>query len=90
MVQETLFIPSIEAGKENTIGITLTRSWTTRIIHYMRLGELPQDELEAKKIYKREMKHILMSKKLYKMGRASPMLRCLGKHKVSLVLAQVH
>lgn len=31
-----------------------------------------------------------MSGKLYKMGRVTPMLRCLGEHKFSMVLDEVH
>lgn len=35
-------------------------------------------------------KYIRILRRLYKMGRASPVLRCLGEHKITLVLAEVH
>lgn len=90
MIQEILATPNIEAGEENAIDIALTCVYMMPIIHYLQLGDLSQDDLEAKKICKRATKYILMSRKFYKMGRASLMLRCLGGNEIALVLAVVY
>lgn len=74
----------------NAADISLTYSWMTPIAHYLQLGELPQDELEANKIRKRTKKYILMSGKPYKMGITTYICRCLGEYEITLVLVEVY
>lgn len=84
------YIPSMEAEKTYTMNISMTRRWMIPTIHYLQSFELPQDELDAKQIRKLASKYIIMSGKLYKMGRTSLILRFLGEHEISLVLIEVH
>lgn len=60
------------------------------ILCYLQEEKLKLDEGEARRIRKQALMYIIHLGKLYKMGRASPMLRCLGKHEVALVLVEVH
>lgn len=53
ITQYTLFIPSVEASETKNVDVSLSASWMTPIIYYLQYDELPQDELEAKKIRKR-------------------------------------
>lgn len=78
-IQETLVILSIEEGEAKSIDISLTSSWMTPIIHYLHSGKLPY--LEAKQHCKHVVKYILMSRKLYKMGRAISILKFMGNTK---------
>lgn len=48
------------------------------------------DELEARKIKKLFTQYIMTTEKLYKMGGATPMLRCLEKQEVCLILVEFH
>lgn len=60
------------------------------ILHYLQLGQLPPNEGEAIKIRNKAAKYTILSRKLYRMGKATTMLRCLGKDDITLVLAEVH
>lgn len=79
-IQETLVILSIEEGDAKSIEISLTGGWMTPIIHYLHSGKLPH--LEAKQHCKHAVKYILMSRKLYKMGRAISILKFMGNTKL--------
>lgn len=48
------------------------------IMHYLVKDELLSNELEAKMLQKHAEKYTMVYGKLYKMKRASFMLRCLG------------
>lgn len=53
----------------------------TPIIHYTMLYKLLLDKMEEKKVWKHVAKYIMIYRKLYNMGKASLMLRFLGREK---------
>lgn len=55
------------------------------ILYYLQADKLTLDEGEARRIQKKTTKYTILLGNLYKMGRASSMLWCLGEHKTSLV-----
>jgi len=62
----------------------------TPIIKYLAGFSSPQDEEEAQMVKRRAAKFTMVAGKLYKMGRATPMLGCLGEEETDLVLLEVH
>lgn len=54
------------------------------------MDKFPLDVWEPRRIQKQASKYTLFYEIFYKIRRAFPMLRCLGKHETSLVLAEVH
>lgn len=82
--------PTNEVGETNTVEVSHATGWMTSIIHYLQSYELAQDELKAKKISKHAKECIIMPERLYKMGKASPMLMCLGQHEIAIAIVEVH
>lgn len=72
IVQETLAAPNIEANESNVIEAAHATDWMTPITHHLKSDELPHHELKAKIICKCEANYTMVSRKLYKMGKASP------------------
>jgi len=64
--------------------------WMTPIIEYLTSSFSPKNEEEAQTVKRRAAKFTMVSGKLYKMGRATPMLRCLSEEETELVLLEVH
>lgn len=60
------------------------------IVQYLTNDELPSDEGMTNKIKRMAAKYTIEIGKLYKMGKTSPMQRCLGKNETSMVLMEVH
>jgi len=58
-----------------------------KILNMIFLSKKPEkDQL----VRKRAFKFTIMAGKLYKMGRATPMLRCLSEEETNLVMLEVH
>ena len=53
-------------------------SWMSPIVHYLKEGKLPTDEMEARKLRIRASHFQLLDGILYKMGFSRPHLRCLS------------
>jgi len=62
----------------------------TPIIKYLTGSFSPKSDEEAQAVRRRATKFTMVADKLYKMGRATPMLRCLGEEEIELVLIEVH
>lgn len=82
--------PINEVGETNTVEVSHATGCMTSIIHYLQSYELAQDELKAKKISKRAKEYTIMPERLYKMGKDSLMLMCLGEHEIAIAIAEVH
>lgn len=80
----------IEIEEINTIRFIWPTSWMTPITRYLTIDELPSDKVEEKRIWKLTTKYTMVSKKLYKITRVSPILRCLWEKEITLVLIEVH
>src|ERR1051325_6830834 len=88
VIQETLSVPSIE--KEETLVVEEEDGWMTPIVQYLQQNVLPEDKERAKRIKKISARFVLESGKLYRMGQATSMLRCVAEKDVVLVLKEVH
>jgi len=62
----------------------------TPIIRYLTGSFQPKDEEEEALVRKRASKFTMVAGKLYRMGRAAPMVRCLGENETNLVILEVH
>lgn len=90
IIQEIIVSHNIKAHRVYSLGVVPESSWMSPILHYLQLDELLLDEREEKRIWKQPSKYYILSRKLYKMMRVSPMLQFLGEHETSLVLVEVH
>lgn len=50
------------------------------IVRYLTQNELPEEEIEARKIKRISTRYLIVVDQLYKMGRSSPMLICISKN----------
>lgn len=90
VIHETLASPSIKGEETYSWELISESSWMSPILHYLQLGKLSSDEGEDRKIKRKSAKYTLLSRKLYIIGKVAPMLRCLGKDDITLVLVEVH
>jgi len=89
VIQETVSTPSTESQEVLAISDEV-EGWMTPIVKYLTGAFSPRNEEEAQMIKRRAAKFTMVAEKLYKMGRATPMLRCLGEDETDLVLLEVH
>ncbi|GAA0146976.1 hypothetical protein LIER_06790 [Lithospermum erythrorhizon] len=64
--------------------------WRTPITKYLTNGQLPNDNLEAKKVQNRNFKYQIYQGELYRKSWDGPMLICVSTEDVPKVLAEVH
>src|ERR1051325_4488025 len=60
------------------------------IVQYLQQDVFSDDKEKARQIKKVSARYIIMNNKLFKMGRAFPMLRCVLEDGVNLVMKEVH
>jgi len=89
VIQEVVETPSTEP-KEVFAITEQADGWMTPIIKYLMGSFSPQNEEEAQMVKRRAAKFTMVTGRLYKMGRATPMLRCPGEEETDLVLLEVH
>lgn len=77
IIQETAASPDTEAEVLYSLELIPKSSWMSPILHYLQSGVLPLDEGEIRNIRRKSSKYTLLSGKLYRMGKAIPMLRFL-------------
>lgn len=89
VIQEVLSKPSTEAMVVHMI-LEEDEGWMTPLIKYLMGSFVPKDEEEEALVRRRASKFTMVAEKLYRMGKATPMLRCFGENKTNLVLLEVH
>ncbi|XP_073136939.1 uncharacterized protein [Henckelia pumila] len=85
-------------GKEETDGSDGTifcadseePSWNDEIINYLMRGNLPANQVEARKLRVRAARFTIIDGELYKRGFSSPYLKCLTPAKGNYVLREIH
>ena len=75
---------------ENIMCLRFEPSWMTLILHYLRMGELPQNKQEAKKIDRRSAYFFIENDKLYKKGFMLPSLCCFNSEEANYILREIH
>ena len=65
-------------------------AWMAPIIQYLTQGILSKNANEARNIKKVPTRYLIISDRLYKIGRSTSMLRCVVEEKVTLVMNEVH
>lgn len=88
VIQEILEAPNTQPLKANLI--ETRESWMHPILNYLLHEQLPEELGEAQKIKRRYVRYTVIARKLYKMGRAVHMLRCLSKWETKILLAEVY
>ncbi|XP_043806645.1 uncharacterized protein LOC122721793 [Manihot esculenta] len=77
--------------KANTImEIEKRRNWMTPYLEYLEKGKLPEDKAEAKKIAARAANYQTLRGTLYRRGKSSSWLRCVGPEKATRVMEEIH
>ncbi|XP_073121764.1 uncharacterized protein [Henckelia pumila] len=84
-------------GKEKTDGSDVTifcadseePSWKDEIIDYLMRGNIPTNQVEARKLRVRAARFTIIDGELYKRGFSSPYLKCLTPAKVNYVLREI-
>jgi len=89
VLQEVVASPNTESEEVLVVNKEV-EGWMTPIIKYLTGSFSPKNEKEAQTVKRRVAKFTMVAGKLYKMGRATPMLRCLGEEETELVLLEVH
>lgn len=90
VIQETLIASNTEKKEVNTIYVTRASNWMTPIICYLTIYVFNWYEVEEKRIKKLATKYNVVARKIYKMGMASSMQRCLGEDEITMILMEVH
>ena len=82
-IKEMIFLPvylqstsSITTNQVNEIDEACS-SWMTPIVHYLSLGGLPDNSIEAHKIQVQATRFSLVNRQLYKQFLDDPYLKCL-------------
>lgn len=89
MIQEVITSRNTEIMVVNSITKD-KESWMTLLLKYLTCSFTPKNEEEKQMVRKRASKFTIVAGKLYKMGRETRMLRCLGEDETNLVLLEVH
>jgi len=89
VIQEVVTSPNTESQEVLAISVE-AEGWMTPIIKYLTGSFSPKNDEEAQAVKRRAAKFTMVAGKLYKLGRATPMLRCLGEEETELVLLEVH
>jgi len=89
VVQEVVTSPNTESQEVLVISAE-AEGWMTPIIKYLTGSFSPKSDEETQAVKRRAAKFTMVADKLYKMGRATPMPRCLGEEETELVLLEVH
>ena len=57
---------------------------------YLNEGKLPEDELEAQEIKKKDRHFVIVGEELYKRFFSQPLLKCIRPREADYVLREVH
>ena len=81
--------PSI--GEEvEVMRVNTEKSWMDPILSYIRMGILPEDRKQARKLKCRATRYTLLDGVLYRRGFTLPLLRCLDDEEADYVLREIH
>jgi hypothetical protein len=82
--------PSIQESKLKIANIVETHDWRAENMAYLRGHYEPQDELEEKRLKRRERGYAVVDGEVYKSGVTEPWLRCITSEKGVELLKEIH
>lgn len=88
VIQETPETPSTEV--EEVMTLNNVRGWMVPTIKYFTHNDLPEEEIEVRRIKRIPPRYLIILDQLYKKGRSTPMLRCISEEDTILVMKEVH
>lgn len=88
VIQETIETLNFESGE--FMALISREGCADRIERYLTQDLFPEDQQEARKIKRRGTHLLMVVDQLYKIGRSTPMLRCLSEEMVGSVMREVH
>ncbi|XP_074351822.1 uncharacterized protein LOC141690970 [Apium graveolens] len=86
-IQEILSIPEVGVFQTQEIP---QENWMTPIHNYIRMGALPEDKLQARRLRYQAAKYVEYDRVLYKRGFNQPLLRCVDLEEGNYILREVH
>ncbi|XP_020207479.1 uncharacterized protein LOC109792474 [Cajanus cajan] len=89
IIQETLHSPSLDDKIVNTSD-SQEQGWMTGILNYLKVGVLPEDKDEARKMRARLAKFVIVRDELFKRGISTPLLKCLTAPQAAYVVEEIH
>jgi hypothetical protein len=89
VIQEVISTPSINIETVHHI-VDERSGWMEPFLRFLTGSFTPSNKDEEQIVRKRASKFVIISGKLYKRGRTSPLLRCLAENETHLVLLEVH
>lgn len=84
MIQEKLEAPSTKI--EEIMVLENIQGWITPIIQYLTKKKLLDEEIKAWHIKRMSSRYLMVAEQLYKMGRSSPMFRCVAEEEVGPIM----
>ncbi|CAL8167597.1 unnamed protein product [Prunus armeniaca] len=87
---EFLEKPSIEEDHVEVFPISSEPTWMDPIHDYLTHGVLPEDKAEARRVWYKSSRYLIINNKLYKRGFSLPYLRCLTPDEANYVLREIH
>ena len=82
--------PSVPRQELMEIMMGEKETWMTPIEKFMKNGELPPEQLEARRMRYKVARYTLYEGKLYRRGFNQPLLKCVDKEDGRFILKDVH
>ena len=70
--------------------ITMTNSWMTPIVQYLKDGQLLEDKNKARLLRLKDAWDILYDGQLYRRGFSTPLLKCVDLEEGNYILREIH
>ncbi|KAJ0435753.1 putative nucleotidyltransferase, Ribonuclease H [Helianthus annuus] len=90
MLVEVLKAPSIDELEVQDVVTEEDPNWMTPIKKFLKNGELPNDQAEAKRVEIKARQYELQGETLYKKSYLAPLLRCVGPEQSKYLIKEIH
>ncbi|XP_022032077.1 uncharacterized protein LOC110933149 [Helianthus annuus] len=87
---KVLKAPSIDELEIQDVVTEEDPNWMTPIKKFLKNGELPNDQAEAKRVEIKARQYELQGETLYKRGYLAPLLRCVGLEQSKYLIKEIH
>ena len=89
---EFLSVPSIRSMDPQVAVscVTITGTWMTPIVQYLKDGQLPEDKRQATLFRLKATRYILYDGRIYRRGFSIPLLKCVDLIEGNYILLEIH